>query len=221
MTVVHTLDSSGSEARTPSASPHPGGTSGARSPRSMRPVDMGPKPPAWSRSTPLRARSQSWVAITLFVAVGGLLAFIATAPRPARMHAWVEAERPLIELRLSLAELRAIISDYHIEHGAYPGCDTNGGANPRWFEREWSRAIERANAVSDVGLVRLHASDAPGGVPRNPVNGLASVRFLAAAEAWPERADDSTGWIYKPATGEIRANCTGNAFGFGPEFWDL
>jgi len=207
--------------------------------------------------------------MTLSIVVVAMFAFIATRPRIAHMHAWIEAERPLVELRLSLAELRAIISDYHVEHGAFPGCDANGAANPRWFEREWQRAIERADALVmthatrlDVrkvvqldsadsssassqsstsrspssqagdrssldslqrvlGPIRLRPSAAPGGVPHNPVNGLATVRFLASNEPWPSQADDSTGWIYRPATGEIRANCAGNAFGSGPAYWDL
>lgn len=221
MTVVHSLESAGHDSLVPAQRDSDSPANTPRSPKSMRPIDMGPPRPAWTRTAKSAERVQLWVHATLFLAVAALLIFIGTRSRPGRMHVWVEAERSVVELRLSLAELRAIISDYHIEHGAYPGCDANGAATPRWFEHEWQRAIARANAESDAHAVRLKNSNAPGGVPRNPINGLATVRFLASSDPWPKLADDSTGWVYRPATGEIRANCVGNAFGSGPEYWDL
>lgn len=218
MTVVHSLEGAGRDASVPNA----GAVRGAANPRpSPRPVDLGPKPPAWNKSARTMARAQTAVQVTLIVAVGLMLAFVATRRPPGKMRAWVEAERPVIELRLSLAELRAIITDYHTEHGAYPGCDANGAANPRWFVRQWELAIERTNATPKVGNARLSVSNAPGGVPANPINGLTTVRFLAALDPWPVAADDTSGWVYRPSTGEIRANCTGNAFGSGPAYWDL
>jgi hypothetical protein len=214
MTIVHSLEGAGHDSVSPARRDSDIPASNARPPKSMRPVDMGPQPPAWTRSAKSAERVQISVQATLFLAVTALLGFIGTRPQQARMYVWVEAER-------SVVELRAIISDYHIEHGAYPGCDANGAATPRWFAHEWERAIARANAQSDAGGVHLKNSNSPGGVPRNPINGLATVRFLSSTDPWPLRADDSTGWVYRPASGEIRANCLGNAFGSGPEYWDL
>ncbi|MBL8858113.1 MAG: hypothetical protein JNL28_06410 [Planctomycetes bacterium] len=213
MTISHSLEGASGDATAPKVRP----SSSTRP--SERPVNLGPKPPAWNRSTRAIVRAQTAVHATLFIAVAVMLVFVATRRQPGKMRAWVEAERPMIELRLSLAELRAIITDYHVEHGAFPGCDANGAAVPRWFERQWERAIERSNSAP--GNARLTASGAPGGVPHNPVNGLATVRFLASNDPWPVAADDATGWVYRPSTGEIRANCTGNAFGSGPAYWDL
>ena len=46
-------------------------------------------------------------------------------------------------------------------------------------------------------------------IPVNPFNGLNTVEILADAQAFPANADDSHGWIYKPATSEVRADNTG------------
>lgn len=45
-------------------------------------------------------------------------------------------------------------------------------------------------------------------MPANPVNGLNTVLLLSESEDFT--ADDTTGWIYKPATGMVRANITGS-----------
>ncbi len=45
-------------------------------------------------------------------------------------------------------------------------------------------------------------------MPPNPLSGLATVTVIANNSAMPA-VDDSTGWIYKPQTGEIIANTSG------------
>lgn len=47
-------------------------------------------------------------------------------------------------------------------------------------------------------------------LPDNPINGLNTVLIVADAAAFPA-ADDSTGWIFQPQTGRLRANSTGTA----------
>ncbi len=221
MTVGHSLDGSGADALLPRGSLGASQNRPVPPPKSRQPVELGPRPPAWSRGARAAQRAHTAVITTITLSLFGLFAYLGTRPDLGNRHAWVEAERPVVELRLSLAELRAIISDYRVEHGAFPGCDGNGAADPRWFDRQWERAIERANAQVRLKDARLAPAHAPGGAPTNPVNGLASVRFLTAGEPWPVAADDTTGWIYKPSTGELRANCTGKAFGAGPAYWDL
>jgi hypothetical protein len=55
----------------------------------------------------------------------------------------------------------------------------------------------------------------------NPLNHRANVRFLSGSEPWPADGDDSTGWLYRPATGEIRANSPGTSPWSGNRFMDM
>ena len=45
------------------------------------------------------------------------------------------------------------------------------------------------------------------GLPVNPANGLGSVRVLATDQRMPAGPDGTTGWVYDPASGALRANC--------------
>ena len=46
-------------------------------------------------------------------------------------------------------------------------------------------------------------------IPKNPFNGLNTIFAVANGTDFPSSADDSTGWIYKPSTQEIRLNYSG------------
>jgi type II secretory pathway pseudopilin PulG len=44
-------------------------------------------------------------------------------------------------------------------------------------------------------------------IPVNPLNHKDTVQVLGDGDAFPANGDDSHGWIYKPATAEVRADC--------------
>ncbi len=46
-------------------------------------------------------------------------------------------------------------------------------------------------------------------IPENPLNHKSTFKVINDSTDFPETPDDSTGWIYKPATKEIRSNSTG------------
>ncbi|MFH1718501.1 MAG: hypothetical protein ABIF19_14190, partial [Planctomycetota bacterium] len=56
-------------------------------------------------------------------------------------------------------------------------------------------------------------------LPVNPLNHKDTVQVLADGDSFPANADDSHGWIYKPTTGEVRADCTGTDDG-GMRYYD-
>lgn len=176
----------------------------------------------YPRASLSEARAQTWAQATLLLAVGALLVYIAAFPRPRITREQVARERELVELRLTLGEMRAVIADYRADHGAYPGHGPRGTLDPNRFESQITLATntegEPAIAVAPSHPLGPYE---PRGVPKNPVNGRNNVRFLAADEPWPNAADDGSGWIYRPATGEIRANCRGVIFGTTQRYWDL
>ena len=44
-------------------------------------------------------------------------------------------------------------------------------------------------------------------MPRNSVNGSSDVKILSDSDAFTP--DDSTGWLYQPSTGTLKANVAG------------
>jgi hypothetical protein len=159
-----------------------------------------PTAPRTPQSSP--RRSQRAVLGTLLTCVAGLFLYVAQAPAEKRDLEALRQQRAAAELAWRLDELRAVIESYRARHGKNPGQGADSGVDADWFERAYGAS--RASRSYDDATTRL-----PDGVPANPINGRSDVRFLAPDEAWPEEADDLSGWLYKPATGELRANCRG------------
>lgn len=200
---------------TPAAEP-------AASPPAVAPAPRAPYPSARANQD----RAQVWVQITLFLVVLALLVYSIALPIPGPRRDAASAERRYVEVRVVLSEIRAVLADFRADHGIWPGQGRDGRGDPALLTDQLARPTGRHGVVLEPRVPggRLERSLGPytaGGVPANPVNGLASVRFLRADEPWPEEADGLTGWIYRPATGEIRANLPGRAFPSAPRFLDL
>src|SRR5206468_481529 len=77
--------------------------------------------PAWGRANRAAARAQVWVQLTLAFVVAALLVYLASHPRLRSSRALISQEREVVDLRLTLEELRAVIADYRADHAAFPG----------------------------------------------------------------------------------------------------
>jgi hypothetical protein len=55
--------------------------------------------------------------------------------------------------------------------------------------------------------------------PVNPINDKSSVNVIADNADFPDAASGSDGWVYKPATLEVRADCIGSDE-MGKDFFD-
>ena len=55
-------------------------------------------------------------------------------------------------------------------------------------------------------------------IPVNPFNHKNTIQVLSDAAAFPANADGSHGWIYKPATSEVRSDCGGTDDGGIPYY---
>jgi hypothetical protein len=121
--------------------------------------------------------------------------------------------------------LRAAIGEYRLDHGVWP-C---AGANEQPSTAASRDLVRQLTAYSDLtgNTSDRSDSDHPFGpyldahVPANSILGVASVRVLGESEAWPATADESTGWIYRPSTGEVRANCRGAVPSSSLRYYDL
>lgn len=171
-------------------------------------------------------RAQLWVKLTLFLVISGLLVFCVTMPIPGPRREIAQVQRRFVEVQLVLAEVRAVLADFRADHGIWPGQGLDGLGDPTLLEDQIAQPTGHQGVVlrTQPAGGRPERARGPyrnGGVPSNPVNGLASVRFLRADEPWPSEADGLTGWLYRPATGEIRANLPGRAFPSAPKYLDL
>lgn len=196
--------------------------------------DSVPAPPAQYR--PVRApypqarapgdRAQMWVRLTLFVVVLALLIFSIALPIPGPRRDVAASERRFVEVRLGLSEIRAVLADFRADHNTWPGQGQDGVGDPGLLTDQLVRPTGRNGVVlaNPTGGGRLERALGPyrrDGVPANPVNGLTSVRLLRADEPFPDDGDGLTGWLYRPSTGEIRANLAGRAFESAPRYVDL
>lgn len=171
-------------------------------------------------------RAQFWVQVTLYGLVALLVLFAIALPLPGPRRAAALAERRYVELSLALTEIRAVLADFRADHGIYPGQGRDGLGDPGLLDDQLARTTDASGSVvvrSQLGgrLERVRGPYRDGGVPANPVNGLASVRFLRTEEPWPLEGDGRSGWLYRPSTGEIRANLAGRAFPAARRYLDL
>jgi hypothetical protein len=188
------------------------------------------------------ASAELCVQVTLCVVVALLLLAVIAVPRLGDAHTDGASTRTAYELFSNLQKLRTAMGEYRLDHGVWPGASSVGPsldrstAAARDLVRQLTACSDHAGATHAADAAPLpDAPDAPydrsdrdhpfgpyldGRLPANPIVGLASVRVLGDDEEWPE-PDEATGWIYRPATGEVRANCRGAVPTSTLRFYDL
>jgi len=170
------------------------------------------------------ARAETAVRATLLFVVTALVLSLSALPAPRPSRAVIEAERLCVELRLTLAELRATVAEHYAAHGTFPGGAPSTHSDPFWIQHQLEVAFRRARAQPGMPVFDLPEPRVPhftGAVLENPINQRSSVRFLSPSEPWPLAGDDTTGWLYRPATGEIRANTPGTSPWTGNRYIDM
>ncbi len=94
----------------------------------------------------------------------------------------------------NLQLLRTTIERYAIEH--------NGVPPGYWDDDPTSPA---AGFIAVIQLTDGYLSE----IPENPFNNLNHISAVMDNADFPDSADNTTGWTYKPLTHEIRLNYTG------------
>lgn len=176
-----------------------------------------------------RVGATPWVEITLCLIVAGLLLMVVAVPQARSAPEYAAMQRSARELREALGALREAISAYHFDHGAWPGRPPSREALPEGAARGYLGLEQQITLETDIsgepgwGADDLHPFGPylECGLPANPINGLSTVRALDEDAAWPIAPDGTSGWIYRPSTGEIRANSPGLVPGTEVRYFDL
>ena len=156
-----------------------------------------------------RARAFTLVEILIVVVLLGVLAAIVV---PTVGNSATRARETTLAMDLNL--LRRFIPIYTSQHLETPPGYPNGNRNTPPTEDAFVEQATLSSTAAGLTAARGSAGFPYGPylskIPVNPFNRLDTVEILADGQAFPATADDSHGWVCKPATGEIRPDNTGS-----------
>ena len=155
-----------------------------------------------------KARAFTLVEILMVVVLLGVLAAIVL---PTVAGSSTSAKQSALATDLQL--LRRFIMVYKAHHlevaPGYPDGDTTAAPTEQAFVEQATISSNAGGQTAAVGTPGFNRGPYMQRIPVNPFNGKDTIEMLGDGEAFPANADNSHGWIYKAATGEIRADSTG------------
>lgn len=117
--------------------------------------------------------------------------------------------------------LRSSVDMYKVSHGKYPGYPATGAPTEAIFVAQMTLASKKDGTTAALGTSGYpHGPYIKTGVPANPFNGFSTVKIITDGTAFPTAADDTTGWIFKPETGQFKCN-SGALNSEGQAAWDI
>jgi general secretion pathway protein G len=159
------------------------------------------------RKKMIKARAFTLVEILIVVVLLGILAM--TVITMASGSA-ISAKESALATDLSL--LRRFILVYKCHHlevsPGYPNGQTSVAPTEQAFIDQATLSSNSAGQTAAIGTAGFERGPYMQKIPVNPLNGKNSVQILGDGDNFPA-ADDSHGWICKPATAEIRADSVG------------
>lgn len=164
-----------------------------------------------------QARAFTLVEILIVVVLLGVLAAI-VVPTVGKSTTMARETTLAMDLNL-LRRFIPVYTSHHLETApGYPGGNRSAVPTQQAF-------IDQA-MLSSNSQGQTAARNTPGfplgpylsNIPMNPFNKRDTVEILADDAAFPEVANDSHGWICKPATGEIRPDNAGADSGGRPYY---
>lgn len=153
-------------------------------------------------------RGFSFVEIMMVVAILGILAALVIPQFQSHSQEAKEAAA-----KDNLRILRQQFEVYTAQHnGVSPGYpDGDITAAPTWMSL-FSQMLKSTNAsgeFADIGTAGFPLGPYLTQMPKNPFNESKTVKMLGNAEGFPADPTGTFGWVYKPATKEVRLDWTG------------
>ena len=168
------------------------------------------QPPPRSRSAHGRRRGFTLIEILIVVTI---LAILATIVIPQFSNASNTARENM--LKDELRYLRTQIVVYKAQHNdvppGYPNGDyKNSAATAADFVAQMTKPTDASGVTAATGSTKYKFGPYLSAMPANPLTKLDGVLIVNEGEDIPDATSTDYGWYYKPTTGEIVANTTGN-----------
>lgn len=156
-----------------------------------------------------RARAFTLIEVMIVVVLLGVLAAIVI---PGIARSSTTARQTVLASNLGLLRRFVLLyKSHHLEVApGYPNGDTSASPSDAVFDDQGTLASNRSGQTATPGTPGYPFGPYLSRIPTNPFNRKDTVQMLAPGDAFPAAADDSHGWIFKPSTGEIRPDNTGN-----------
>jgi len=140
-----------------------------------------------------------------------LLGILAAVVLPAVSNGAIAARRAALMQDLQL--LRRVVLIYETQHlevaPGYANGDTSAAPTEAVFVDQATLASRESGQTAAPGTAGFNRGPYLLRIPTNPLNNLNTVQMLGDGEGFPAEGDDSHGWMYKAAAGEIRADSPG------------
>ncbi len=167
-----------------------------------------------------RATSDGFTLVEVLIVVV-LLGVLAVIVIPMVANSATSAKESALATDLQL--LRRFIMVYKAHHlevaPGYPGGAAAGAPSEQAFIEQATMSSNADGQTAAAGTEGFIRGPYMQKIPVNPLNGKDTIGMLGNSEEFPADADNSNGWIYKAATGEIRADGTGTD-GNGTRYYD-
>jgi len=141
-----------------------------------------------------------------------LLSILALVIIPMLSGSVISARESSVEVDLNM--LRRYVLIYTAQHRevppGYPDGDRTQAPTEQVFVDQITLSSNEDGQTAPKGTPGFPRGPYLMKIPVNPLNQKNTVQVLGDGEAFPANGDNSHGWIYKPATSKVRADCDGS-----------
>lgn len=163
------------------------------------------------RTGDLMRKQRAFTLVEILIVVA-LLAILALVILPMVSGSVLSARESAVAHDLNM--LRRYVLIYAAQHRevppGYPDGDRTQTPTEQAFIEQITMSSDPNGLTAPIGTPGYPRGPYMQFLPVNPLNHKKTVQVLADGDSFPPDGDDSHGWIYKPATAEVRADSAGS-----------